>query len=444
MNGCMIAKLKQSITIWSDENMSSIIRNILKNIPLPKMIKIKQQFAEDRLVDPLNVLVEELQRPEGIETIKKGQKVALAVGSRGVARIDEITKTVVDELKKVGAIPFIVPCMGSNGGATAEGQKEVLKHLGIDEERMGVPIRSSMDVILLEHLENGLPVYVDKIAATEADAIIVINRIKPHTAFRGPVESGLLKMVAIGLGKQKGAEACHQLGFKYMAENVPAMAKVIIEKLPVLFGVGIVENAYDQISRIEMVPAQMMEEREIALLNEAKANLPQILFPEIDVLVIDYIGKNISGDGMDPNITGRYPTPYAHGGPEINKIVVLDLTPESKGNANGVGTADFTTKKLVDKADWPATYANGLTSTVCSPTKIATTLENDEYALKAAVKTCNVLDYSKCRLVRIQDTLHLGEIWISEALLSEAIDHPQITILGEAEELQFDEEGNLL
>ena len=423
--------------------MSNILNQLLKDIPIPKLLPIRQRFDDTELSDPLAHLSHELYKDGCLNQIKAGQQVAVAVGSRGISQIDQITRCVVEHILKIDAHPFIVPCMGSHGGATAEGQKEVLAHLGITEEAMGAPIRSSMEVIELAKLPNGLPVYVDKMAATEADAIVVINRIKPHTAFRGPVESGLLKMIAIGLGKQKGAEACHQLGFKYMAENVPAMANIMLQKCPIVFGVGIVENAYDKICKIEVLPAHQIEQREIELLEEAKARLPKILFPQIDVLVIDYIGKNISGDGMDPNITGRYPTPYAHGGPEVSKMVVLDLTPQTKGNANGVGTADFTTKRLVDQTDWPATYANGLTSTVCAPTKMATVLENDQEAIKAAIKTCNILDYTSCRLVRITDTLHLGEIWISETLREEAAEHPQIEILGEAQALSFDASGHL-
>jgi hypothetical protein len=423
--------------------MSNILNQLLKDIPIPKLLPIRQRFDDTELSDPLAHLSHELYKDGCLNQIKAGQQVAVAVGSRGISQIDQITRCVVEHILKIDAHPFIVPCMGSHGGATAEGQKEVLAHLGITEEAMGAPIRSSMEVIELAKLPNGLPVYVDKMAATEADAIVVINRIKPHTAFRGPVESGLLKMIAIGLGKQKGAEACHQLGFKYMAENVPAMANIMLQKCPIVFGVGIVENAYDKICKIEVLPAHQIEQREIELLEEAKARLPKILFPQIDVLVIDYIGKNISGDGMDPNITGRYPTPYAHGGPVVSKMVVLDLTPQTKGNANGVGTADFTTKRLVDQTDWPATYANGLTSTVCAPTKMATVLENDQEAIKAAIKTCNILDYTSCRLVRITDTLHLGEIWISETLREEAAEHPQIEILGEAQALSFDASGHL-
>lgn len=421
----------------------SVLRELLKDIPIPKMVRIRQKFDAAKLDNPAEVLAEELRKPGAVDRIKPGQQVAVAVGSRGVANIALFTKTVIDAIKAAGAVPFIVPCMGSHGGATAEGQREVLHHLGVTEEAMGAEIRSSMEVVQIDQLPNGLPVYVDKIAS-QADAIVVINRVKPHTAFRGPIESGIMKMIAIGLGKQKGAEACHQLGFKYMAENVPAMARIMLDKLPIVFGVALVENAYDETCMVEVLPAAQIEEREKQLLEIAKSRLPKILFDQIDVLVIDYIGKNISGDGMDPNVTGRYPTPYAHGGPDVSKMVVLDLTPETKGNANGVGTADFTTQRLVDKTDLAATYANGLTSTVCAPTKIATTLENDYYAIKAAVKTCNILDYTTCRLVRIQDTLHLGEIEISVNLLEEARKHPDIDILTEPYEWQFNSEGNLI
>lgn len=420
----------------------SILRSLLSDIPIPQMVRIRQRFDATNITDLAESLELELAKPGAIDTIRPGQQVAVAVGSRGVANIALFTKVTVDAIKKTGAYPFIVPCMGSHGGATAEGQIEVLHHLGVSEETIGAPIRSSMDVVEIDRLPNGLPIYVDRIAS-QADAIVVINRVKPHTAFRGQIESGIMKMIAIGLGKQKGAEACHQLGFKYMAENVPAMARIMIDKLPILFGVALVENAYDQTCRIEVLPAAQIEAREPELLEEAKARLPKILFDQIDVLVIDYIGKNISGDGMDPNITGRYPTPYAHGGPDVSKMVVLDLTPETKGNANGVGTADFTTQRLVDKTDWAATYANGLTSTVCAPTKQATTLENQRMTIQAAVKTCNILDYTTCRLVRIRDTLHLGEIEISVNLLEEARQHPDIEILSEPYTLSFDEEGNL-
>jgi len=422
--------------------MSEIIRNMLAPIPIPPVVRIRQRFDPTKLEDPVGALREELQKPGAVDRIQPGQRVAVAVGSRGVANIAGFTKATIDAIKARGAHPFIVPCMGSHGGATAEGQAEVLKHLGIDEETMGAPVESSMEVVQIDQLANGLPVYVDKIAS-QADAIVVINRVKPHTAFRGPIESGIMKMIAIGLGKQKGAEACHQLGFKYMAEFVPEMATLMINKLPIVFGVAAVENAYDETCHIEVLPADRIYEREVELQKMAKSRMPKLLFDQIDVLVIDYIGKNISGDGMDPNVTGRYPTPYASGGPDVNKMVVLDVTKESKGNANGVGTADFTTRRLADKMDFTATYLNGLTSTVCAPTKLATTLESDELAIKAAVKTCNVLNFHDCRLVRIRDTLHLGEIEISVPLLEEARNHPDIDIVSEPYHWTFDSEGYL-
>lgn len=419
-----------------------IIEELLRDIPIPKMAKVKQTFSDAKLDDVQGELTAQLQQSKIRQSIKPGMSVAIAVGSRGVDQIAEMTATTVKCLRELGAKPFIVPSMGSHGGATAEGQREVLRHLGVTEESVGAEIRSSMEVVTLGSLENGLPVYMDKYAS-EADGIVVINRVKPHTAFRGPVESGLMKMLSIGLGKQKGAEACHQLGFKHMADHVPAMAEMIIQQKPVLFGVGSVENAYDKVAQIAVVTPEEMYEKELELLEEAKRLLPRIMFDHIDVLVIDEIGKNISGDGMDPNITGRYPTPYAHGGPDVNKMVVLDLTSETEGNANGVGTADFTTQRLVDKMDLEATYANGLTSTVVGPTHIATTLPNDRQAIQAAVKTSNILDFHDVKMVRIQNTLELGEIEISQALLQQAEDMAETEIISDLYALPFNDDGNL-
>lgn len=420
-----------------------IVSDLVRHIPIPKMVKVKQRFDADQLDDVVGELRARLQAPGIREMIKPGMSIAIAVGSRGVNQIEAITRTTVEFLKELKAEPFIVPSMGSHGGATAEGQKEVLRHLGITEESVGAPIRSSMEVNKIGELENGLPVYVDRYAC-EADGIVVINRIKPHTAFRGPIESGLMKMLSIGLGKQKGAEACHQLGFKHMAEHVPAMAKVIIDKLPVLFGVGTVENAFDRVAKIQVIPAQNIEEEEKKLLELAKANMPKLWFDQIDVLVIDEIGKNISGDGFDPNVVGRYPTPYAYGGPDVTKIVILDLTEETEGNANGIGTADFTTKYCVAKVDYEKIYANGLTSTVVAPTKIPTTLDNDREAIQAAVKTSNILDFTKVRLVRIKNTLEVGQIEVSESMIPEVEKHPNLEILTEPYEWEFDSEGNLI
>lgn len=419
-----------------------ILQELVKDIPVPKMAKVKVKFDNKKIEDLGSALKEKLQQEQIQKKIQPGMEIAIAVGSRGLDRLIELTAVSVQFLKELGAKPFIVPSMGSHGGATAEGQREVLAHLGVTEESVGCEIRSSMEVVKIGELPNGLPVYVDKFAS-EAEGIVVINRVKPHTAFRGPVESGIMKMISIGLGKQKGAEACHQMGFKYMAENVPAMAKIIMEKTPVLFGVATVENAFDKVAVVEVLTPEEIVEKEPVLQKQAKELLPKLFFDQLDVLVIDEIGKNISGDGMDPNITGRYPTPYASGGPDVNKMVVLDVTPQSEGNANGVGTADFTTQRLVDKMDIEVTYANGLTSTVVSPTKIATTLPNDKQTIQAAIKTCNILNFRNVKLVRIKNTLVLSEIEVSEALLEYVKQHPNMEQSSELFEIPFDKNGNL-
>ncbi|MGJ9383552.1 lactate racemase domain-containing protein [Salipaludibacillus sp. CF4.18] len=419
-----------------------IIQDLLKDIPVPKMAKVKQNFSTAKVEDFDAVLQAELDKDYIRKTVKPGMEIAVAVGSRGLDRLVDLTAGTVEFLQDLGAKPFIVPCMGSHGGATDEGQKAVLEHLGITKESVHAEIRSSMEVIKIGELDNGLPVYIDKISS-QADGIVVINRVKPHTAFRGPVESGIMKMISIGLGKQKGAEACHQLGFKHMHEFVPEMAKMIMDKMPILFAVASVENAFDKVVKIEALAPAEVEERETELQKMAKKLLPKIYFDQIDVLVIDKIGKNISGDGMDPNITGRYPTPYPHGGPDVTKMVVLDLTDQTEGNANGVGTSDFTTQRLVDKMDRDTTYANGLTSTVVRPTHISTTLPDDRQGIQAAIKTCNILDFTKVKMVRIKNTLELSEIEVSEALIKDVNENSNTEQISNLYELEFNNDGNL-
>jgi len=420
-----------------------VIKELLKDVPLPKMATISQVFPSNRLVDVAGSLRKELNRSMISERVRPGMRIAVTVGSRGLADLPILVQGIVSELKRLGAKPFVIPAMGSHGGATAEGQEDVLANLGVTPESAGCPIVSSMEVVEIGRLANGLPVYMDK-HAFEADGIVVLNRVKPHTAFRGNNESGIVKMLTIGLGKQKGAEACHAYSFKYMAEHIVLMAEQILATNKILFGIATVENAYDQIIKIAAAAPEEFIEIDRQLLLEAKANMASLPFKQIDVLVLDRIGKDISGDGMDPNITGRYPTPYATGGPEIAKMVVLDLTERTHGNANGMGTADFATRRLVNKTNFPMTYANGLTSTVVGPTHMPTILECDQDALLAAIKTCNAKDQSKARVVRIADTLHLGKLQISEALLEEALKMPGVTLLSEPQELGFDEAGNLL
>jgi Lactate racemase N-terminal domain len=413
-----------------------IINDLLKDVPIPKMIKIRQNFHAPEIADVPKAVHKSMQQANVLHRISPGDRVAIAVGSRGVADIAIITREVVNAVKQAGGKPFIVPAMGSHGGATAEGQKEVLIHLGVTEEFVGAPICSSMEVVEVGRLDNGLPVYTDKLAY-EADKIIVINRVKPHTAFRGPVESGLMKMITIGLGKQKGAEAAHKYSFKYMSKHVIEMAKIVIRKAPVIFGVAVLENAYDRPAKIVTVPAEHIETVEPELLIKAKALMPRIMFSPIDVLVVDEIGKDISGDGMDPNITGRYATPYATGGPEVTRIVVLSLSEKTQGNANGIGLADITTNKVREQIVWEKGYANALTSTVVSVVKLPMCLETEELAVKAAIKTCNAFDMNRVRMVRIKNTLALRDIWISESLLDEARQMKDIEILSEPFEMDF-------
>jgi hypothetical protein len=401
------------------------------------MVKVRQKFYAPQLADVAGEVQKAIKKAGVISRISGNDRVAIAVGSRGVADLPILVRETAAAVKKAGGKPFIVPAMGSHGGATAEGQIDVLQQLGVTEEEVGAPIRSSMEVVKLGELPNGLPVYMDKFAY-ESDKIIVINRIKPHTAFRGPVESGLMKMITIGLGKQKGAEAAHAFSFKYMAEHVPEMAKISLAKAPIIFGLGTIENAYDKPAKIIAVPAEDLEKVEPELLIEAKSLMPKIHFDKMDVLIVNEIGKDISGDGMDPNITGNFATPYASGGPEVTRTVVLGLTEKTHGNANGIGMADMTTKAVMNEIKWEKGYANALTSTVIDVIKLPMCLDTQELAVKAAIKTCNAFDLNKVRVVRIKNTLEIDEIWISESMIEEARKNSNLEILSELEELKLD------
>jgi hypothetical protein len=418
-----------------------IVKQLLQGVPLPRLARIRQIFPANDVADVAGTLRDQLDKPGVIDTVKPGMRIAVGVGSRGVAEIPTLARVTVEEIRKRGGEPFIVPCMGSHGGATAEGQRDVLASLGVTEATVGCAIRASMEVVEIGRLDDGLPVYVDQFAHA-ADGIVVINRVKPHTAFRAANESGMVKMLTIGLGKQKGAESCHAYGYKHFAERLLAMSAVSLARLPVLFGVGTVENAYDRIGRIVAVPADQLVETDRALLVEAKAAMPRFLFDAFDVLIVERIGKEISGDGMDPNITGRFLTRYASGGADIAKIAVLDLSEPTHGNAIGMGAADYITRKLVDKVDFAMTYANALTATVI--VRMAMVLDDDRDAILAAMKTCNAPDLARARVVRIKDTLHMSEIAVSEAMLAEARSNSAIEILSEPADLVFDAAGNLL
>jgi hypothetical protein len=414
------------------------------DVPLPKMANVHQKFESTRLPDIARTIAEQFQRPEVRSLIQPGQSIAVGCGSRGIANIAEIARAVILELQAAGAKPFVFPAMGSHGAATAEGQKKVLESYGITEAFTGVPIKASMETRIVGNLPDGTPVHVDKHAA-EADAIVVINRIKPHTGFRGPTESGLTKMLSIGIGKIIGAATYHTHGMDRFPELLPQIRDCVIANCNLLFGVGIVENAYDETALVELVPGADLAAREPQLQLLAKQCMPQLYFDDIDVLIIDEMGKNISGAGFDPNITGRNRrsirwTPK----PLIKKIVVLGLTRATMGNATGIGSADIITMRIWREFDVPSTYANIITSMNLDGAAIPMIMNTDRDAIALAVKTVVRVKPQNCRIVRIKNTLHLSEIQVSEPLLELVRKQPdRFEVVSEPAPFAFDAQGTL-
>ena len=364
---------------------------------------------------------------------------------RGISHIAEIIATVVKEVKDLGGDPFIVPSMGSHGEATSEGQIAVLKSYGITENFVVAPIRSSMEVVKIGEIREGVPVLMDKIAFN-SDAIIAVNRVKPHTSFRGPIESGLMKMLAVGLGKHAGACLVHSFGSRGLREMVPQAAHIMLKEANVVLGIAIIENAYDQTAKMVAVEPEDFEKVEPSLLKEACQLMPRLPFDKIDLLIVDEIGKNISGTGMDTNIIGRLMIrgEKEFEKPRVDKIVALDLTSESHGNAIGIGLADITVRRLVNKINYRATYANVLTSGFLNRANIPPTFETDKDAIATALETLRRIEPAKARVVRIQNTLALETIYISEILLKEAEENENIEIIGNINQMLFDSKGNLL
>ncbi|NEU30834.1 DUF2088 domain-containing protein [bacterium LRH843] len=411
------------------------------DIALPNMYKVRQIFDNAKLESIPEAAKAEINKEEVKSRIKPGDRVAVAVGSRGIANLFEIVQSVIKELKDLGADPFVFPAMGSHGGATAEGQREVLASYNITEEALGVEIKSSMEVIELGKTDTGMPVYLDKYAS-EADSIVLIARVKAHTDFKAEYESGLMKMMGIGLGKHKGATKIHSYGFDQFHRVIPEVGTYVLQHSKVAFGIAILENAYDETRKIVAVPADEMIEKEKALLEESKALLPKILAPEIDVLIVNEIGKDISGAGMDPNITGRTGSGLpGFEAPPIQKVLVLDLTEKTHGNACGIGLADVTTRRLVNQIDFNYTYANSITSTVLGPAKIPVAMNNDREALVVALKTCTRITIPEAKIVRIKNTLDLEEVMVSEAVYNELKDNDNIEVLEGPFQLSFDEEN---
>ncbi len=405
---------------------------------LPKVIRVRQQFDRTRLEDVCGAVAAGLRDLDLTARLQSGSRIAITAGSRGINNLVAMTRTAAYVVKSLGGQPFIVPSMGSHGGATDEGQRTLLADLGISEGSMGCPVVSSMEVEEVGRTAGGVPVYLDR-HALHADGIIVINRVKPHTAFRGEVESGLCKMLAVGLGKHKGAQQMHAAG---LGATIVEAARLILARAPVLAGIAVLENSLDETAEVHVVPPEAFEETDRALLQRAWQVLPRIPFDPLDVLVVDEMGKNISGTGMDVNVIGIGPRvggKMEMGHPAVSTIVVLGLTPETHGNANGVGLADLTTRRLADAIDFKATYTNVLTTRLWSAGRLPVILETDREAIETAVGEASP---DQVRLVRVRNTLHLEELEISEALLAEAR-RQGLAIVREARPLQFDGTGRL-
>lgn len=424
-----------------------VVSALLAPIALPKMFRAKQTFPRETISpDKIPEVVEaQIAQPLFAQKIKPGMSIAITAGSRGIANVAIITKAVVDAVKRRGANPFIVPAMGSHGGATAQGQLDVLAGYGITPEAMGCPIRSSMEVVELGISDTGLPVYMDK-NAYESDGVILSCRLKPHNAFRGKVESGPCKMMAVGLGKQKGAERVHSEGMGKIGQNILSIAKVMLEKGPILFAIPCIENAYDETCRIEAIDARDILTREPELLKFAFGNMPSLLVGEGDVLIVDETGKNYSGTGVDPNITGTFSTEFAHGGVKVQRTCFLDLSEESHGNSLGVGLANAITKRFFDKIDLEMMYPNCLTSTVLASARIPCIVYSDKEAIQLCIRTCNGIDQKNVRIIRIPNSLHIGNIMLSEAYYADVLagKYPGLEAVSAPEALEFDDEGSLL
>ena len=425
---------------------NNIMKQLCAEIALPRMIKVRQLFDKGRIevAKIPEAIFAEMARPELGDYIKPGKRIAITSGSRGVANIAVIIKAIADFVKSKGAQPFVVPAMGSHGGATAEGQKALIESYGVREEFIGCPILSSMETVVIGKNDEGQDVRIDKNAAS-ADGIIVAGRIKPHTDFHGTYQSGIMKMMAIGLGKREGADACHELGFGHMPHRVHIYGKAVIKHAPVILGFAILENAYDETRKFAALRPDEIECEEPKLLEEAWTHLPVLFFKQTDVLVVDRIGKDISGTGMDPNVTGTgYCTPFVTKSCiEVLRTVVLDLTPETHGIAFGIGAAHSTTKRLFDKMDFDGTYVNAVTSRGLDQVKIPCVMDNDREAIQLALRTCLGNDKARPRIIRINDSLRTENIWVSEAMKEEAEANKRIEILSGPEAWAFNADGNL-
>ena len=412
----------------------------------PNMMRIRQHFDAPRVEDVPAAVREEVARLNLSARVEPGQSVAVSVGSRGINNIALITKSLVDELKSLGLEPFLVPAMGSHGGGIAEAQREIIEAYGVTEEYVGTPIKASMETVQVGQTEDGVPVFFDKYAF-EADHVAVVGRIKPHTDFVGEIESGLHKMMLIGLGKHKGAALYHQAIVHYSFDRIiRSVGQQVIDKCGVLLGLGIVENQYDKTALLKGVAPEEFVEREKELLVLAKKWMPRLPFDHVDLLIVDEIGKNISGAGMDTNVVGRkFHDNHAAEKeyPKVTRILVRGLTPETHGNASGIGTAEYAHRRAVDEMDREITYINCMTGNHPSGAHIPLYFDTDQICIEKALETVGLRELGEERILRIHNTLDLGELLVSEAYRTEVEAREDLSIVNEAAPMPFDTSGDL-
>ncbi len=413
-------------------------------IRIPRMVKIRQKYDAARIDDLQAWVVKEMRNNLWDRGSYSGKRICITAGSRGIPHLAVIIRSICAELKNWGAQPFIVPAMGSHGGAAAEGQKEYLAGYDITEGSMGVPVLSSMEVVQYGELEDGTPLYCDKYAF-ESDGIVVLNKVKPHAEFKGKHESGLAKMMAIGLANHQGASVLHTKGFAAFADIIPRVCELFMRKVPVAFGVGIVQNAYNEISELEVLRKAGIMERDAALLEIARGKTAGFKVSQIDVLIIDEIGKSISGNGHDPNITGRNDSglPGFEGVPGIKKLFIRGLAKGGDCNGSGISSADITTGRCLRSIDWDKTWTNVITSTQLNGGRIPLYMNNDRDALLTAIRTLNNVNYERVKVVRIKNTLSMSEIEVSENYMDELRARDDVEVLSAPYEMQFDGEGFL-
>ena len=413
----------------------------------PRMFRVRQQFDAPKLDDIADTIRKEMAKLSLAEKVKPGQSIAISVGSRGIANIALIVKTVAEELKAIGGKPFVVPAMGSHGGGTAEGQKAIVENYGVTEEYTGAPIKSSMEVVKVGEIEHGVPVYFDK-NAYEADHVIVAGRVKPHTDFAGEIESGLHKMMLIGLGKHEGAKVYHQAIAQFSFDHiVRAIGKTVIDKCDILMGLAILENPSDETALIEAVAPDQFTTRETELLIKAKEWIQRLPVKYVDVLIVDEIGKNISGTGLDTNVVGRKFNNHVamkDEFPKVKRIYLRDLTEITHGNATGIGISEFAHSRLVNKINYEITYINCITGSHPTAAGVPIHFDTDRRNLEEALKTVGYVKPENAKVIRIHNTLELDEILVSEIYLDELKGVEGVTILEEPKDMEFDENGDLL